>query len=61
MTAHDRDLIVALLKSVAAACETGGNDPDHAWGKCRHCLAVVELDRADIRAWLGAFVAECSS
>ncbi len=54
LSRHDRDKIVALLKSVAAECE--GDPSDHAWRKCRHCLAVQELDRRDIRKILGEFV-----
>lgn len=53
--ARDYDKVVALLKSVAAPCETKG-DAEHAWRKCRHCLAVAELDLSDIRKMLSVFL-----
>jgi len=55
MTARDRDKVIALLKSVAAECE--GDQDDHKWRTCRHCLAVEELDRRDIRRLVGEFAA----
>lgn len=58
--AHDYDKTIALLKSVAAPCETNGDDPDHEWRKCRHCLAVAELDHADVRRRLRAFLVAVS-
>lgn len=54
--AHDYDKIVALLKSVAAPCESNARNLEHSWRKCRHCLAIAELDDADIRRMLGAFL-----
>lgn len=55
--ARDYDKIVALLKSVAAPCESNAKSLEHSWRKCRHCLAVAELDRDDIRTMLSAFLA----
>lgn len=54
--ARDYDKTVALLKSVAASCESTGRNPDHAWRRCRHCLAIAELEHADVRARLTAFI-----
>lgn len=53
--ARDYDKTVALLKSVAALCETHGN-AEHSWRKCRHCLAVHELDNEMVRVRLMAFL-----
>lgn len=53
---HDRDKMIALLKSVAAPCE--GDQDDHKWRTCRHCLAIEALHSDRIRRQLAAFVAE---
>ena len=57
--ALQHDKIIALLKSVAAPCDmpTKGN-PDHAWRKCRHCLAIQELDLSDIRGLLHSLIVD---
>lgn len=57
MTAHDKDKSIALLKSIAADCEAGD---EHAWRKCRHCLAVAELDERGVREMLREFLATLS-
>lgn len=54
--AHDYDMTVALLKSVAAPCETNGKTLEHSWRKCRHCLAVAELELEHVRLRLKAFL-----
>ena len=54
--AREYDKIMALLKSVAAPCEESGKNLEHSWRKCRHCLAVVELEYSDIRIALKAFI-----
>ncbi len=58
MSNHSRDYdkIVALLKSVAAPCESHERSLEHSWRKCRHCLAVAELERPDIRQMLRTFL-----
>ena len=55
MSNHSRDYdkIVALLKSVAAPCNAEG---EPGWRRCRHCLAMEEFERADVRRMLGAFL-----
>lgn len=53
---RDYDKTVALLKSVAATCETNAKTLEHSWQKCRHCLAVAELDREPVRLMLDAFL-----
>jgi hypothetical protein len=53
---RDYDKTVALLKSVAAPCESRHKSAEHNWRYCRHCLAVAELEHADVRARLGAFI-----
>jgi hypothetical protein len=56
MSNHSRDYdkMMALLKSVAAPCDGGADD--HAWRQCRHCLAVQEFERTDIRKLLRTFI-----
>lgn len=53
---HDYDKTMALLKSVALPCETRFKNDEHNWRRCRHCLAVAELDHADVRVRLKAFI-----
>lgn len=50
---RDYDRIMALLKSIATDCD---NPTEHAWRKCRHCLATQELDRPSIRKQLSEFI-----
>ena len=52
---HDDELTLALLKSVAASCEET-RDGNHVWRRCRHCLAIVELDPGPVRTRLRAFL-----
>jgi hypothetical protein len=52
--AYDKTL--ALLKSVAAPCDVSSKNPEHSWRKCRHCLAIAELDDQDVRVALKAFI-----
>ena len=54
--AHDYDRVVALLKSVAAPCELNAKNLEHSWRRCRHCLALAELEHDDVRRMLGAFL-----
>lgn len=54
--AHDYDQIVALLKSVAAPCRSDLKKAEHSWRKCRHCLAIAELEDTEIRTKLRAFI-----
>jgi hypothetical protein len=54
MTAHDYDKALALVKSLAAPCD--GGPTVHAWRRCRHCLAVNELDDKGVRELLRAFI-----
>jgi len=54
--ARDYDKIVALLKSIAAPCQSDRKNAEHSWRTCRHCLALQELDYADVRRKLGAFL-----
>ena len=54
--ARDYDKIMALLKSVAAPCEVNGKNLEHSWRKCRHCLAIQELELESIRQKLQAFI-----
>jgi hypothetical protein len=56
MREHDYDKIVALLKSVAAPCESSKKSLEHSWRRFRHCLAVAELEHAGVRAALSAFI-----
>ncbi len=56
--AVDLDKIVALLKSVAATCEDVKASGEHEWRKCRHCLALQELDYKDNRKRLSNLLAE---
>lgn len=59
-----RDKGVALLKSLAAECD-GLDGDEHAWRRCRHCLAVEALEqkgqREELRAvveWIGRLAAK---
>ena len=54
--ARDYDKIVALLKSVAAPCESNAKNLEHSWRKCRHCLAVHEFELISVRRMLSAFL-----
>ena len=54
--ARDYDKTVALLKSVAAPCETNGKTLEHSWRKCRHCLAIAELEHEHVRLMIDAFL-----
>lgn len=58
MSNHARsyDKIVALLKSVAAPCESNSRSLEHSWRRCRHCLAVQEMEDTDVRRMLSAFI-----
>lgn len=57
MSPHDRDKVIALLKSVASPCaEARGGVADHSWRKCRRCLAMEELECDDVRALLTEFL-----
>jgi hypothetical protein len=58
MSNHSRDYdkIIALLKSVAAPCESNAKNLEHSWRKCRHCLAINELELSNVRKMLGAFI-----
>lgn len=47
---------LAILKSVATRHE--GRDGDHAWRRCRRCLALQELDGREGRTYLRAFLAQ---
>lgn len=58
LSAHDRDKVIALLKSIAAECDNSADDP---WRRCRHCRALVEAHRRDIRVLIGRFARECSA
>lgn len=49
---RDYDKTMALLKSVATEYSAG----EHTWTRCRHCLAVHYLDRAEVRASLKVFI-----
>ena len=51
--AHDYDMTMALLKSIAQPCD---REDEHAWRRCRHCLAVNELSLSSVRARLKAFI-----
>ena len=53
--AREYDKTVALLKSVAAPCETHGG-LEHSWPTCRHCLAMQELEDVDVRLMLRTFL-----
>jgi len=55
MSNHSRDYdkIVALLKSITAPCE---DHEEHRWSRCRHCLAIFELEYPEIREKLKAFI-----
>lgn len=53
MTPHDRHKVIALLKSVATPCDSSDA---HTWRRCRHCLAIAELEQPDIRYLLAAFI-----
>jgi hypothetical protein len=46
---------VALLKSLAAECE-GLDGDEHAWRRCRHCLAVEALEQRGRREELRAVI-----
>lgn len=43
-----------LIEALAEPCAEG--KPDHAWRKCRRCLAVAELDAKSARQLLIALV-----
>lgn len=40
-----------LIEALAEECEQPAGD-EHAWRRCRRCLAVAELDRHSARALL---------
>jgi hypothetical protein len=54
--ARDYDKTVALLKSIAAPCQSDRRNAEHSWRHCRHCLAVAELEDSEVRARLAAFL-----
>ncbi len=56
--AVDLNKIIALLKSVAAPCESNSRNLEHSWRKCRHCLAIAELEHDDVRQSVGQLIAE---
>lgn len=61
LTAHDRDKVLAIMKSLSASCGTQRGSGDHAWRKCRHCLAQQETDHEDVRELIRRFVSEIES
>ena len=44
-----------LIEALAEPCADG--KPDHAWRRCRRCLAVAELETMSARTLLRALVA----
>jgi hypothetical protein len=54
--ARDYDKIMALLKSIAAPCQSDRKNAEHSWRNCRHCLAIAELEQDDVRAKLQVFL-----
>jgi hypothetical protein len=58
MSNHSRDYdkIIAILKSVAAPCDSNAKNLEHSWRKCRHCLALQELELMNVRKMLSAFI-----
>ena len=57
---HDRDKVIALLKSLGAECEEPRGNGDHAWRRCRHCLAILELEDPAVRTLVRQYAAGLS-
>jgi hypothetical protein len=47
---------LAILKSIAADCDGLDGNDEHAWRKCRRCLAVNMLDEHPTRRALKALI-----
>lgn len=54
---HDK--VLAVLKSVAAPHAEG--KAEHSWRKCRHCLAVQELEVEEIGDLLGELLKDVAA
>lgn len=52
-----RSKALKLIEALSEECEVM-TDGDHAWRRCRACLAREELDHKGVRAMLRALLAD---